>query len=388
VFPGSGPFGDLLRDLARLMTAQGPFNWEVAHQLAIWTATEGEAEANPDPLERIRTEELLRVADMYISEATGMTTSRRGWLALRCVNRAQWAATTLVSWKEVLSRLASSFNAGAEVPVPNEQPGAGNAMDQLLGNLPQVIGPLVLGAQAGAMVGHLAHGAMGQYDITMPAPLNDELLAVPAAVDSFAGEWDLSADDVRMFVCLRDVVYHSVLSRAHVAAVLQDHLFAYTGAFRVEADAIEQRLASLDPSDPMSFQQTLGDPETLLGDMQSDEQRRLLVPFRAFLAALAGYTDFVIDKVGQRLVGSYSLVKEAVWRRRFEGGPGERALGKLLGVEVDQATVDRGHAFVAGVLERAGEEGLSRLWEGPSTLPTPAEVDAPGLWLARIDLPG
>jgi uncharacterized protein (DUF2342 family) len=42
---------------------------------------------------------------------------------------------------------------------------------------------------------------------------------------------------------------------------------------------------------------------------------------------------------------------------------------------------------VAGVVQRAGEESLTRLWEPVRNLPTPAEVDAPGLWLERIDLP-
>ena len=46
-----------------------------------------------------------------------------------------------------------------------------------------------------------------------------------------------------------------------------------------------------------------------------------------------------------------------------------------------------GAAFVAGVVERSGAEGLARLWEGGPMLPSPPEVDAPGLWLARIDLP-
>jgi putative hydrolase len=384
-FSGGGPLGDLLRDLARLLTAQGPLNWEVARQLATWAATEGQTEPNPDPLARIRTEELLRVADMYAAEATGMATSRRGWLGLRCVTRAEWASTTLSSWKDVLTRLASSLSPTGEGLTP---PGEANPMDQLLGNLPQVIGPLVLGAQAGTMVGHLANRAMGQYDLPMPAPSNDELMAVPAAVDGFAAEWGLAPDDVRMYVCLRDVVYHAVLSRPHVANYLQDHLFAYADAFEVPMDAIEQRLSGLDPTDPMSFQQSLGDPEAFLGDIQSDQQRRLLVPFRAFQTALAGYSDYFIDQVGHRLVGAYSLVSEAFRRRRLEDGPGQRVLGRLLGIEVDQAMVDKGHAFVAGVVERAGEEALARLWEAAPNLPTPAEVDAPGLWLARIELAG
>ena len=42
---------------------------------------------------------------------------------------------------------------------------------------------------------------------------------------------------------------------------------------------------------------------------------------------------------------------------------------------------------MAGVVERAGEDSLGRLWSLARNLPTPAEVDAPGLWLERIDLP-
>jgi putative hydrolase len=389
-----GPLGDLLRNLARLLTAQGPLNWDVARQLAAWTATEGATEPNPDPLARLNTEELLRVADMHVAEATGLTTSRRGWLSLATVTRTEWAARTLESWKPVLLQLASSLNSGATamsagaVPSPDEGPSQGgpdNPMDQLLGNLPQVIGPLVLGAQAGAMVGHLASRAMGQYDMPMPAPAADELMSVTDAIDRFAKEWELTPEDVRMYVCLRDVTHHAVLIRPHVAKVLEDHLMAYAGAFNVPMDLIEQRLGNIDPSDLTSFQDSLGDPEALFGEIQSDEQRRLMVPFRAFLAALAGYTDFVLDKVGQRLVGSYPLISEAFRRRRLEDGPGQRVLGKLLGIELDQETVDRGHAFVSGVIERAGEEGLLGLWASAATLPTPAEVDAPGLWLARME---
>ncbi len=399
-FGSGGPLQDLLRNLARLLTSQGPVNWEIARQLAAWTATEGKAEANPDPLARMKLEELLRVADMHVTEATGLPTSHRGWLSLRAVTRSEWAARTLDLWHPVLSALATSLSPGlggisaegdleagaGPFGVETGAPGAADPMSQLLGNLPQVLGPLVLGAQAGTMVGHLAARAMGQYDLPMPAPTGDELMVVPEAIDGFAREWSLAPDDVRMWVCLRDVAHHAVLSRPHVRDALEGHLVAYVNAFDFDEQALGERLGNLDPTDLSSFQETLGDPEVLLGAMQNDAQRRLLVPFRAFLAALSGYTDFVVDKVGHGLVGSYAAVSEALRRRRLEDGPGQRVLGKLLGVEVDRATVERGHGFINGILERAGEEAISRLWEEPGGLPTPAEVDAPGLWLARIEL--
>ncbi|HUB71408.1 MAG TPA: zinc-dependent metalloprotease [Acidimicrobiales bacterium] len=379
--PGGGPFGDLMRDLARLLTAQGPINWEVARQLALWTASGGQSEANPEPLARIRTEELLRVAEMHVAEATGLATSRRGWLGARSVTKAEWASAVLASLKEVLTQLASSLGTGpgtAEV-------GQDDAMGQLLGNLPQVIGPLLIGAQAGTMVGHLASRAMGQYDMPLPPPPDDQLLAVPSVVDAFSAEWALPPDDVRMYVGLRDVTHHAVLIRPHVADFVKRHLSAYAAAFQMPADLLEERLSGLDPTDPMSFQRSLGDPETLLGEMQSDDQRRLMAPFRAFLAALTGYADYFVESVGQRLVGSYALVSEAFRRRRLEDGPGQKVLGKLLGIEVGQGVVDKGHSFIAGVVERAGEAALGRLWASTATMPTPAEVDAPGLWLARTE---
>jgi uncharacterized protein (DUF2342 family) len=78
---------------------------------------------------------------------------------------------------------------------------------------------------------------------------------------------------------------------------------------------------------------------------------------------------------------------EVLRRRRVEASWGERYVAKLLGLELRQSSFDRGRAFVDGILERAGEAGLARLWSHEPGLPTPAEVDAPGLWLARIDLP-
>ena len=47
---------------------------------------------------------------------------------------------------------------------------------------------------------------------------------------------------------------------------------------------------------------------------------------------------------------------------------------------------ERGAEFVRGVVERAGVDGLNRLWERAEMEPTPNELVAPGLWLARIDL--
>jgi putative hydrolase len=266
--------------------------------------------------------------------------------------------------------------------------GAGfDPMAQLFGSLPQVLGPFLFGMQAGSMVGQLAFRALGQYDLPMPRPARDELLLVPASIDGFASDWSLPADDARLWVCLRETTNNAVLGRPHVRARLDQLIADYVGAFRPSPNALEERLSDFDPTDPASLQAALGDPETLLGELQNDEQRRLQVPLRALLAAMVGYVDYLMDSVGRRLIGAYGPLTEALRRRRLEETGGTRILGQLFGVALDESGYERGQAFVRGIAERAGAEGLARLWRSERELPTPAELDAPGLWLARIDLP-
>jgi putative hydrolase len=127
------------------------------------------------------------------------------------------------------------------------------------------------------------------------------------------------------------------------------------------------------------------DPEVLLGAVRSERQKALLPQLEGLVAVVVGYVDRVMDVVGARVLGSGGRLAEAVRRDRVEASDADRFVERLIGLELSQATFDRGVAFVDGVVERAGEDGLDRLWESERTLPTPAEIDAPGLWLARIE---
>ncbi|HET7490144.1 MAG TPA: zinc-dependent metalloprotease [Acidimicrobiales bacterium] len=388
---GSGPFGGggnpfegLFGELARLLSNQGPVNLEIARQLGQWLATEGQPESNPDPVERIRYEELVRVADLHVSEATGLSTSVAGHLlTVRPVGRAEWARRTLDAYQPLFEGLAASL-ATADDDEDRVDP---DPETQLLGGMSNVVGPLLLGIQAGSMVGHLARRALSEYELPVPRPPSDELVIVPANVTEFAADWSLSADDVRLWLCLGEITHHAVLGRPHVRERLGDLLRAYVGGFRPDPHAFEDKLTALDPTDPQSFQAVLGQPGELLGAMETPEQRELLARIEALVVAVEGYTDHVLDTVGSKLVGGYGALVEALRRRRAERGEGERFVARLFGLDVSPAHYERGRNFVKGVVERAGEEGLARLWKSAHELPTPAEVDAPGLWLARIDIP-
>ncbi len=381
-----GPFQGVpfLGDLARLLQQQGPLSWDAARQLAMSIATGGTSEPNVDPMERMRAEQLARVAELQVGSVTDLPPSRSGSVRVVPVNRAQWVQRSIDGYRPLFERLASSLSGARE-----SEPDAGD-LDSWFGGLLQALGPMMLGMTAGGMVGHLARRSFGQYDLPIPRAANDELLLCIPNLDEFADAWTLPADDLRLWVCLHEIATHSVLSLPHVAARLDALLHEYAGGFDTSGGAIGDRLADLDTQDITSIQQLqemFGDPEVLLGAVQTDAQREVRRRLDSLVAVLVGYVDHVMDTIGTNLIASYGMLTEAVRRRRVEADPSDRFVGRLLGLELTQPAYDRGTSFVSGVIERAGGEGLRRLWRVESELPTPSEVDAPGLWLARIDLP-
>jgi len=378
----------LFGDLAKLFSQQGPIGWDAARQLALSIATDGGEEGNVDPLERIRLEQLVRIAELHVANATGLPTSFGGTgVSIMPVTRGQWAATTLDSWRPLFERLAGSLT-------PPTTPSAPDASDPLgfMAPLMAMMGPMMLGMTAGSMIGHLSRRSFGQYDLPVPRTPNDDLMVIPANFETFASEWSIPADDLRLWVCAQEIAMHSVLRIPHVRATVDEFLSAYAAGFEPDPNALEDRLGSIefdmsDPSSMTGMQSMFGDPEMLLGAIQSQAQRDMLPKFEALIASIVGYVDHIVDAVGSSLLSNTTMISEAVRRRRVEADDSDRFVERLFGLELTQATYDRGAAFVAGIVEREGNDGLVRLWESERTLPTPAEIEAPGLWLARIELP-
>ncbi|HJL98677.1 MAG TPA: zinc-dependent metalloprotease, partial [Acidimicrobiales bacterium] len=307
-------------------------------------------------------------------------------VSLEAATRSEWAAATLEAYRPLLDRLAERLTQGT---LPSEVDGADA---QILDGLLRALNPMMMAMSAGSIAGHLATKAFGNYVLPIPRPDNQILILINN-VEVFAKEWSLPSEDVQLWVCVSEIATHSVLSVSHVRASFEKLLQRYVDGFQTDPRGFEDRFMDLDigDGDPAELQQqlqrALSDPENLLGALRSDAQSAVIPDLEALLAVVVGYVDYVVEKVTQGLLSSYDSLSEVVRRRRFTTSAGDQFVEKLFGVEITSELVDRGSTFVSGVLDRADEATLARLWSDPTALPTPNEVDAPGLWLARIDLP-
>ena len=387
------PMGGLLGDLLKVI-GSGPGaadSWfEAARTLAFGVATDGGEDENPDPLVRISFEELARVAELHVADATGIASSSgSGGVSFEAVGPGQWSVRVLEAYRTVLKSMVEAQQQGAAA-VPSsldvsELDPADGGLGGLLGQFALTLGPVFLGMQFGSAAGHLARRAFGQYALPLPWPESSTLLLVPGNVARFADDWSLPLQEVQLWVCLRELTMHAVLTRPGVRASLATLLGDASAHAAAAQRSIVERLGD-GLTDPTALEDALGDPEALLSDLITPEQRNISSTLTAQTTAIGAYVDHVTAGIAETLTSSPAALREAWYRYRIEEGKGEQAFAGLFGLDVGQEEVDRGRAFVSGVVERAGQDALTRLWSDELDLPTPAEVDAPGLWLARIGL--
>jgi putative hydrolase len=388
-WPGNGsgdnPFAGLpmFGDLAKALSGQGPLNWDAARQFAAMASTGGASEANVDPSVRVAYEQLVPIAEMHVRDATGLDVPA---VQLELTTPGVWAQRTLEAYRPLFTDLAQSLG-GPSAPATPEA--GDDPLMAMFAGLSQMMAPAMLGMSLGSMVGRLATRAFGQYDLPIPRT-SQSLLVVPRTVDAFAADWSLPADSMRLWVLAQELAGHAVYSQDAARDAITALVRRHVGAFRPDPEGVMEKLSQLevDSTDPMqAMQRVFSDPEVLLGAVRSPEQIELAPVLDAATAAVVGFVDYTVDSVAVRLIGGDALrIAEAVRRRRIEASAEDVFIERLLGLQVTVSTVQRGKEFVQGVVDRAGEAALAPLFTRPGALPTPAELDAPGLWLARIEL--
>src|SRR5437762_4567713 len=407
-----GPFGGFdLSQMLRFLQSDGPVHWEVARQVAHWVALEGQAEPPVAAEDRSRLGEVASAAEQRVLAETGEPPPSR---SVALLGRAEWADQALQTLRPVLEKLAVSLQGeppepGEEGDMPNpfaglfgmgpgaggpgagDEPGAGGAGPMganPLAGMVGALGPLLLGVQCGFMVGQLAQGLLSEHDLLLPIADPPRPTLIVPNLEAFHAAWSIPADDLRFYLALGAGVRSRLAGRAWVGGRLVRLASEYVSSFRVDTAALEAQLGSIDLSDPSSFEGAMLDPDAMLGAMQSPAQLAVLERFQLTTAVLETYADSVVERLAEPMIKSLPTIREAMRRHVVERSEADRFIQRLLGLDPSRRLHDQAAAFCRGVVERAGADALDRLLESESMLPTPTELEAPGLWLARIELFG
>jgi putative hydrolase len=384
-FSASGfPF---FEQIAKAMSSAGPVQWDMARQFAMMAATISSTEPNVEPTSRIAIQQLAAVADLHVRDVTGLSTSDTTQPpVVDVVNRSTWVHHTVEAFKFYFSDF--SGNSNSTIGGENLDPES-NGMDAMMSNLTKMMAPAMLGMSVGSMIGQLSLRTFGQYDLPLPREPKSQLLFVVRNSEEFAKDWSIKVEDMQMWLLIQELTFHALFRIDFVRDAVTNLVKQHVAGFNPNPNALGQRLTNIDVTntDPAAMmQKLLGDPTLLLGDERSAKQQALAPKLDAIICAIICYVDHVVDTVANRILGNGAQISEAFRRRRVESSSQDQYVEQLFGIYLTDDQVDRGEKFIAGVIERQGEIGLTRLWAREGNLPTPNEIAAPGLWIERINL--
>jgi len=367
----------------KAMGSQGPLNWDIATQFASLGALGDTPDPQPDPSVRFAYGDLARVADMHVRDVSGLDTNVGGRVTeILTTTRSAWARRTLLDFRPLFTDLATSLS-------QRDTDTDDDPMTAMMASLSGLMAPAMVGMTVGGMVGALAQRAFGQYDFPLPRADTSELLLVPSTIEQFAADWTLSVDDVRMWVLVHELTSHAVLNTAAVHDGITALVRRHVSLFKPDSRAVMDALSGVDAtsSDAMEhIQKVFSDPTLILGAVRSNAQEELAPLLDAHVSAVLSYIDHIVDEATQRVLGTGHTVAEAIRRRRLDAGKDTVFVERLLGLHLTRQQLDRGTDFIRGVIERAGAHAPAQMIENVGNLPTPSELEAPGLWLARLEI--
>ena len=394
---------DVFAGLQQLMSWQGgPVNWDLAEKIA-FSALEAPAadpavatEKTTDPAvaaeETRAVADACRLADLWLDPLTTLPASAG---EARALTRTQWIETTLPAWKQLVDPVASrvvaamggaleSGLAGGFEGLPPEVAGLlggaldANAVHQIMGR----VGGLVFGAQVGQAIGALAGEVLGLSEVGLPLTEGGRAGLVPANVAAFTEGLEVPADEVRLYLALREQAHQRLF--AHVPwlkAHLYDAVDAYARGIEVDPAAIGRAVSAVDPTDPESLQNALG--QGLFDIEPTDAQTAALARLETALALVEGWVDAVVDEAARGPLPAAAALRETVRRRRASGGPAEQTFATLVGLQLRPRRLREAADLWSQVRAGRGVEGRDALWAHPDLLPGPGELDDPAAFLAR-----
>jgi putative hydrolase len=364
----------------------GPVNWDLARQGAISQLAAGHQPTSQ--AEQTAVAEALRLADLWLDQATELPS---GIDRTAAWSRVEWVEKTLPAWGALIDPLAEKVVAAMTSALPQEAALSFGPIAGIMGRM----GGLMFGAQVGQALGKLADEVVTSTDVGLPlAPAGTGVL-VPQNVADFAAGLDRPADEVRLFLALREAASQRLF--AHVpwlSQQLQDAVHAYARGITIDREAIERGIneamagggpeGGLDPNDPESIQRLLG--SGVLEPEETPEQQMALRRLETLLALVEGWVDTVVAAAATDRLPGHSALAETMRRRRATGGPAEQTFATLVGLELRPRRLRDAATVWAAMGQRYGNGERDRLWTHPDLLPTSDDLDEPMDFVARQDL--
>ncbi|MFF3640194.1 zinc-dependent metalloprotease [Streptomyces sp. NPDC002564] len=372
--------GAAFQQLGQMLSYEGgPVNWDMAKDIARQTVSQGTSDGTKDasvgPAERSAVEEAVRLADLWLDDATSLPSGSGTAVAW---SRAEWVEATLPVWKELVDPVAERVGLAMGDVLPEEM----QAMAGPLIGMMRSMGGAMFGQQIGQAVGVLAGEVVGSTDIGLPLGPAGKAALLPVNIEAFGKDLGVEKNEVRLYLALREAAHQRLF--AHVPW-LRSHLFGavegYARGIKVDTAKLEDVVGQLDPQNPEQLQEAL--QQGMFQPEDTPAQKAALARLETALALVEGWVDAVVHAAAKPRLASADALRETLRRRRATGGPAEQTFATLIGLELRPRRLRDASRLWASLTDARGVDGRDGLWEHPDMLPTASDLDDPDGFVHR-----
>lgn len=339
------------------------------------------------------------MADVWLNDATIFPSNGLQAVSL---TRKEWLNSTFDSWKAIVEPVAEGVATAMSSLMPtSDQIGSLEIPDEILNGLPpemaanmramlnnpdisaltgplmamaQSMGATMFGMQFGQALGTMATEVLSSTDIGIPLTSDSHPMLVATNVDVFARGLALDANDVYVYVALRELAHQRLFAHApwlssQVLAAISD----YARGVRVDNTRIQEAMSQIDPNDPNALNEALGG--NLFEATQTPEQTAALTRLEVLLALIEGWVTIVVTQATGGRLPTADALEETFRRRRAAGGPTERLFAGLVGLEIHPRRIREATALWKRIGEISSIDKRDNLWSHPDLLPRAEDLE-------------
>jgi uncharacterized protein (DUF2342 family) len=316
--------------------------------------------------------------------------------SLELVDRPGWIAANLKSMRPLLAPITEPL---------------GDGKGLFAGPLRSVSG-LLMGVQVGALTGVLSQRVLGQYDLALlDSSVTPRLLLLAPNLAQAAHALGVDRDELVLWVSIHEITHAVQFSgapwlREYLGGMLKElieglqvTITGRSGAQDEDGDANGDgapagangkrtgwmpdmpKLPDVAELRDMVERARRGE---LLRLTLGEDRWALVERMQAAMSLIEGHAEHVMDAIGADVLPSLPRLRAALNHRREHRGLPWRVLERLLGLELKMRQYETGRRFCDAVVDAGGPQALALAWSGPEALPTPAELEQPSLWIARV----
>lgn len=244
----------------------------------------------------------------------------------------------------------------------------------------------VLSTQLGLLMGYLARRVLGQYDLSLLGKetiTSGSLYFVEPNIARIERELHLPGDDLRMWIALHETTHAYEFEgnpwlREHFNHLLEQYFEGLNVQVRGlrGANTLGRIAGRLRQG---------GRREGWMELLMSDEQRVLFRRLQGIMSLLEGYSNHIMNTVGEQILPNFEQIKERIEKRHKRNSVADRVFARLTGLNVKMEQYRLGEAFVNEVVRRKGIDFMNRVWSGPDALPSMDEIRQPDRWIRRTE---